>query len=70
MPYTRYAGARILSCEIEVMRSLATRLAGKSFPRAAKNISHRNALDVTTTQHTRHHPLASGKHLISKIPRR
>jgi hypothetical protein len=29
-------GARFLSCEIEVMRSLATRLAGKSFPRVAK----------------------------------
>jgi hypothetical protein len=36
MPHTQYAGARFLSCEIEVMRSLATRFAGKSFPRAAK----------------------------------
>ncbi|MCK1638040.1 hypothetical protein IVA95_10625 [Bradyrhizobium sp. 157] len=29
-------GRKVLSCEIEVMRTLATRLAEKSFPRAAK----------------------------------
>src|SRR5947208_5386675 len=56
-------GRKVLSCEIEVMRSLATRLAGKSFPRAAKYFALQNAA-VTMAQHTCHHPLASSMHLI------
>jgi len=36
-------GRKVLSCEIEVMRSLATRLAGKSFPRVAKYFALQNA---------------------------
>ena len=57
-----YAGARFWNCEIEVMRSPATRLAGKSFPRVAKYFASQNA--VTTTQHKRGHPLVRGMYLI------
>src|SRR3979411_762314 len=62
-----YAGARIWSCEIEVMRSLATRFVGKGFPRVAKYFASQNT--VTTTQHTRRHPRARhSPHL--RFPRR
>jgi len=37
-------GARFLSCEIEVMRSPATRLAGKSFPRVAKYFASQHVM--------------------------
>jgi hypothetical protein len=37
-------GARFLSCELEVMRSPATRLAGKSFPRVAKYFASQNVM--------------------------
>src|SRR5438128_1654221 len=36
------AGARVLNCGIEVMRSPATRLAGKRFPRVAKYFALQN----------------------------
>jgi hypothetical protein len=37
-------GARFLSCELEVMRSPATRLAGKSFPRVAKYFASQHVM--------------------------
>jgi hypothetical protein len=37
-------GARSLSCEIEVMRSPATRFVGKSFPRVAKYFASQNVM--------------------------
>src|SRR5438046_9170237 len=45
-------GRKVLSCEIEVMRSLATRLAGKSFPRVAKYFALQNADCDDNATHT------------------
>src|SRR6266581_1989731 len=60
-------GRKVLSCEIEVMRSLATRLAGKSFPRGAKYFALQNAdCDDSATNAVRSRAACTS----SAVPRR